>query len=175
MRKSLRISIRILALLLLGSAAVQFPTATAQDQSGQKVAWGSERSTTAPRQFCAFSSSTGRSGCFGSAEAAAAAMRAPSPNVEIVQAKFYEDTKSRGDVFTIYGDGLCDDDPDRDFRFTFPPRWRERISSFQPWADCTIWVHRKPYLHGKRVGPFWFSVPFLKKSLNDRIQSVAFR
>ena len=93
---------------------------------------------------------------------------------QLIQGKFYENSDYSGYVFTVWGEELCDDDPDRDAHFTFPKSWRKIISSFQPWARCKIWVHRKPYMHGKRFGPYKRAVQYVGDELNDTIASVAF-
>ncbi|RAJ63270.1 hypothetical protein K378_03381 [Streptomyces sp. Amel2xB2] len=93
----------------------------------------------------------------------------------IIGATVFEDTRYGGASLTITNTALCDGDADDvDFKIDLGDDWKDKISSIQPWGNCTLNLYSEPGQSGDRDGPFDELTPDLGKVMDDRTQSISF-
>ncbi|WP_017572306.1 hypothetical protein [Nocardiopsis halotolerans] len=91
---------------------------------------------------------------------------------DVIIGTYFEHEDFGGASFTLYGDGLCTGGDDTEFWYTFPPEWRNLISSAQPWATCALWLHAGPDGTGDRDGPYRENTGYVGDFMNDRTVST---
>ncbi|NLU74836.1 hypothetical protein HCC61_19515 [Streptomyces sp. HNM0575] len=93
----------------------------------------------------------------------------------IIGATVFEDTKYGGASLTITNTALCDGDADDvDFKIDLGDDWKKKISSIQPWGNCTLNLYSEPGQGGDRDGPFDELTPNIGNVMDDRTQSITF-
>jgi hypothetical protein len=93
---------------------------------------------------------------------------------DIIAATIFEDTKYGGDTLTITNTALCESDDEVDFQIDLDEKWKNKISSVQPWGRCTLNLYSEPGLGGERDGPFGELTPNIGDVMDDRTQSISF-
>ncbi|RKS04607.1 hypothetical protein DFP74_0167 [Nocardiopsis sp. Huas11] len=91
---------------------------------------------------------------------------------DVIIGTYFEHGNYGGASFTLYGDNTCQGGDDIEFWFTFPPEWQGIISSAQPWARCSLWLHAGPDGTGDRDGPYRENTPDIGGHMNDRTVST---
>jgi hypothetical protein len=93
----------------------------------------------------------------------------------IISATIFKDTKYGGGSLTITNAELCDGDADDvDFQIDLDDEWKKKVSSIQPWGNCTLNLFSEPGLGGERDGPFADLTPNLGDVMDNRTQSISF-
>ncbi|WP_314177835.1 hypothetical protein [Streptomyces winkii] len=96
----------------------------------------------------------------------------------IISATLFDKTRYGGASLTIKNTELCDGDADDaedvDFAIDLGKSWTNKISSVQPWGDCTLNLYSKPGEKGERDGPFDQLTPDIGDVMDNRTQSVSF-
>ncbi|MGP3950166.1 hypothetical protein [Streptomyces sp. 7N604] len=93
---------------------------------------------------------------------------------DVVQGTFFDEEGFSGDSLTITGPELCEKDGWINWQHDLADDWKNRISSVQPWANCSIWLYPEPNLGGDRDGPFDENTADVGQMMNDRTQSIGF-
>ncbi|WP_026119554.1 hypothetical protein [Nocardiopsis ganjiahuensis] len=91
---------------------------------------------------------------------------------DVIIGTYFEHENYGGATFTLHGDNTCQGGDDIEFWFTFPPEWQNIISSAQPWARCSLWLHSGPDGTGDRDGPYRENTPDIGGYMNDRTVST---
>ncbi|OEU85711.1 hypothetical protein DB35_12915 [Streptomyces abyssalis] len=93
----------------------------------------------------------------------------------IIGATVFEDTRYGGASLTITNTALCDGDADDvDFKIDLSDDWKDKISSIQPWGNCTLNLFSEPGEEGERDGPFAELTPNLGDVMDNRTKSISF-
>jgi hypothetical protein len=93
----------------------------------------------------------------------------------IIGATVFEDTKYGGASLTITNTSLCDGDADDvDFKIDLGDDWKDKISSIQPWGNCTLNLYSEPAQGGDRDGPFGELTPNIGDVMDNRTKSISF-
>jgi hypothetical protein len=93
----------------------------------------------------------------------------------VIGATVFEDTKYGGATLTITNTALCDGDADDvDFKIDLADDWKDKISSIQPWGNCTLNLFSEPGQGGDRDGPFDELTPNVGNVMDNRTQSISF-
>ncbi|WP_314177421.1 hypothetical protein [Streptomyces winkii] len=93
----------------------------------------------------------------------------------IIGATVFEDTKYGGASLTITNTELCDGDADDvDFKIDLGDDWKDKISSIQPWGNCTLNLYSEAGQSGDRDGPFDELTPDIGDVMDDRTKSISF-
>lgn len=92
----------------------------------------------------------------------------------IVAATLFKDTKFGGGSLTVMNTALCESDDDVDFQIDLDEEWKNKISSVQPWGNCTLQLFSEPGLGGERDGPFGDLTPNIGDVMDNRAQSISF-
>ncbi|WP_304451134.1 hypothetical protein [Nocardiopsis sp. YSL2] len=97
---------------------------------------------------------------------------AAASDFDVIIGTYFEHANYGGATFTLYGDNTCQGGDDIEFWFTFPSDWQGIISSAQPWARCSLWLHAGPDGTGDRDGPYRENTPDIGGYMNDRTVST---
>ncbi|KOX23607.1 hypothetical protein [Nocardiopsis sp. NRRL B-16309] len=97
---------------------------------------------------------------------------AAASDFDVIIGTYFEHANYGGATFTLYGDNTCQGGDDIEFTYTFPSGWRNIISSAQPWARCSLWLHAGPDGTGDRDGPYRENTPDIGGYMNDRTVST---
>jgi hypothetical protein len=93
---------------------------------------------------------------------------------DVISGTFFTDKAYGGDSLTVANSAPCEKDGWVNFQFDMSDGWKNRITSVQPWAGCSLWLYPQPGLGGDRDGPFDENTPDIGATMNDRTQSVGF-
>lgn len=93
----------------------------------------------------------------------------------VIGATVFEDTRYGGASLTITNTALCDGDADDvDFKIDLADDWKDKISSIQPWGNCTLNLYSEAEQGGDRDGPFDELTPDLGNVMDNRTKSISF-
>jgi hypothetical protein len=93
----------------------------------------------------------------------------------VIGATVFEDTRYGGASLTITNTALCDGDADDvDFKIDLSDDWKDKISSIQPWGNCTLNLYSEPGQSGDRDGPFDELTPNLGDVMDNKTKSISF-
>lgn len=93
---------------------------------------------------------------------------------DVITGTFFHDQDFGGASLTVTSSGMCEKDGYVDYQHDFADDWKDRISSVQPWGNCSLWLYPEPNLGGDRDGPFDENTADIGTLMNDRAQSVGF-
>jgi hypothetical protein len=92
-----------------------------------------------------------------------------------IGATVFQEPKYGGASLTIRNATLCDGDADDvDFKVDLAEDWKNKISSVQPWGDCTLNLYSMPAQGGERDGPFAELTPNIGDVMDNKTKSISF-
>ncbi|MEU8828125.1 hypothetical protein [Streptomyces sp. NPDC048636] len=92
---------------------------------------------------------------------------------DVVIGTFFTQKRYGGASLTLWGSHPCHDD-DEDFYWNLDTKWKNKISSVQPWGNCQIQLHPQPNLGGGVEGPYKENTIDVGASADNKAQSVSF-
>ncbi|WP_431771441.1 hypothetical protein [Streptomyces cucumeris] len=104
----------------------------------------------------------------------AATNRVVQPS-DVVIGTFFTQKRYGGASLTLWGARPCGDHDKEVFYWNLDDKWKNKISSVQPWANCRIQLHPQPDLAGGVEGPYTENTIDVGASADNRAQSVSFR
>lgn len=94
---------------------------------------------------------------------------------DVIGATVFDEERYGGASLTIYNAGLCDGDADDvDFKIDLADDWKDKISSIQPWGNCTLNLYSEPGEGGDRDGPFDELTPDIGDLMDNKTKSISF-